>query len=96
MTFGHCSFRLPTIDWALVVANGERSLCMSMHASQLAGELVRVDLSVTPGQRLDPHAGDRLGSRRALWASVSLHAAPDVDPPFFRVSVSCVFYDPKK
>ena len=33
---GHRSFRLPTIDWALVVAYGERSLCMSLHASRLA------------------------------------------------------------
>ena len=37
----------------------------SLHASQLAAELVRDVLSVAPGHCSDPSADDRVGSRRA-------------------------------
>ena len=37
----------------------------SLHASQLAAELVRDDLSVAPGHCFAPSADDRVGSRRA-------------------------------
>ena len=51
-------------EWPLVTF----SVCrrsFSLHASQLAAELVRDDLRVAPGHCFAPSADDRLGSRRA-------------------------------